>query len=187
MAAAERQVAGPDAMGTLLAFSDLETQIARFYERLAEMFEDNPGVGEFWLQLAEEEFEHAEALRYAAETLPLMLAGVSGRRPLIEGDIINRINREINLCEALMTLHEGSLDAAFRCALFLESAELNQIYPWLLNQVPLVWTETLRAMNEDPDGHIVRLCQAIERYSQDRLLRKQAKGLRNQWEDYAMK
>jgi len=33
----------------------------------------------------------------------------------------------------------------------------------------------------------VQLCQAIERYSQDRLLRKRAKGLRNQWEDYAMK
>lgn len=187
MEAKERQVAGPDARETLLTFSDLEVQIARFYERLAEMFEDNQPVSEFWLQLADEEFEHAEALSYAAETLSLMPASPPSQQPFIERWIIRKLSRKIKICEAMMTLHQNSLDTAFQCALFLESSELNQIYPWLLNKVPVLWTDTLQTMNEDPGGHVLQLCQAIERYSHDRLLRQRAKGLRNQWEDYAMK
>lgn len=187
MRAGTPQVTGPEAIETLLALSDLETQIARFYERLAEMFEDNPDVGEFWLQLAEEELAHAEALRYAAETLPVKEVEDPDRLPLIEPEVIAHIETEIKLCEASMTRHEASLEAAFRCALFLESAELNHIYPWLLNKMPLLWTETLRVMSENPGEHLMRLCRAIEQYSQDHRLRQQAQQWRDQWEEYAMK
>ncbi len=174
------------AVETLLVCSELEMRIARFYERLAEMFDDDQQVSEFWLHMAEEEIDHADALRSAAETLPLMLPQDWTQEPLIERSIIRKLAHEINTCERLMTRHENSLEAAFRCALYIESSELNSIYQWLLDKVPVMWTGTLRMMKEDPGAHLLQLCQAIQQYCQEPALRQRARALRNQYEDYMM-
>lgn len=166
---------------TLLRLSELETQIARFYERLAEMFEDDQELGSFWMRLAEDELDHADALRSAAEQLWLMPVPLDG--PLVEPALIARLLREIRQCEQRMTQHEASLDHALYCTLLLETSELNWIYQWLLDELPVLWTETLRSMHDRPNDHLGRVCTVIERFSQSAALRQQARALRHQWED----
>jgi hypothetical protein len=187
MVASQRHLGELNAAEMLSAFSDLEFQVAHFYERLAEMFDDDPPVSKFWLEFSGEETGHAEALRCAAESLPLLSLTGCDQPLLSKIGIISRIEREIKACEIVMTVHYKSLDAAFRCALFLESSELNQIYQWLLENLPRLRAEARSEMGDAPDEHILRLCRAIVRFGQDEYLRRQARGLQLQWEEYSMR
>lgn len=172
------------ALEALQAFAELEMRVARFYERLAEMFDDEPEVSEFWLRLSAEEIGHADALRSTVEVLPEVWPSYRAERPLIERAVIDTLSREIDACEVLMNRHERSLDTAFRCALFLESSELNDIYQWVMDSLPTVWIHGWGSESENPGGHILSLCQIIERRAQDPQLHAQARTLRRQWEEY---
>jgi rubrerythrin len=170
----------------LNVFADLEMRISGFYEDLAEMFDDDQDVSEFWLQMSGEEIEHADALKSAAESLPETEPPPS-ERPLIEPEIIRKLSREITICEEVMTRHNQEIDKAFECALFLESSELNDIYHWLLEKIPLHWTETLSSLTDGASEHIIGLCEEIERYTQDQTLLERAQALRYQLEEYGFR
>jgi hypothetical protein len=169
----------------LKVFATLEMRICDFYERLAEMFDEDSDISEFWLQMAGDEMEHADALRSAAESLPESIL-VTSSQPVIERAMIRKLFRAVQICEQTMTRHEGSLDAAFQCALFLESSEISDIYRWLLDRIPLLWTDPLSALTET-SGHIINLCEVIEGGAQDSKLRERAGELRRQLEEYGFR
>lgn len=157
----ETGVCRPRRMGSPAVLSRcarLELRVAAIYAALADRFESNGPVRDFFSRLSEQEAGHFELLELCAE-----LAGAGGWCD----EAFDPSREAVPRVEALLDETEASCDEicdvcdALRLVLLLEGSELDRIFAGVVAATDSAFVRSIRAFHEADELHIAFICERI--------------------------
>jgi len=157
----------------LVAF---EHRVRRVYLTLSGRPDFPPHVRAFWNYMAEDERQHAAILERSPALLDVM-----DSPPETSENALAILEAKVVAAEAAVGQSDLSGDEAFRLTLMLEDAELNSLdEAWFQGFRPTRGS-LLQAMLPEEEVHIRRVVDAVQAFSTDEVLQRQAAAL---WSTY---
>ncbi len=137
-----------------------ETQARDLYANYANLFNHEPKISAFWVQLSKDESMHIDVLKD-------ILNKISTEKRLMEvgNEQWNSITRVEGLIKEASTRKVLTLDDAYELAHQLEMSEVNTLFKMLSNDY-LINEEARKFILSDVDEHIERLMRFGEEYTQ---------------------
>jgi len=155
---------------------DFERRVRRVYLALSDRPDFPANVRSFWNCMAEDERHHAAIL----ERSPALL-DITESPPGTSENALAILEAKVVAAEAGVGRSDLNSDEAFRLTLMLEDAELNSLdEAWFQGFRPKLGS-LLQAMLPEEEGHIRRVVDAIQAFSTDEGLQRQAAAL---WATY---
>jgi rubrerythrin len=137
-----------------------ETQARDLYANFANLFNHEPKVSAFWLQLSKDESGHIDVLKNILEKTPtekLLMA--------VDNEQWNSVTRVEGLIKEASTRKVLTLDDAYELAHQLEMSEVNTLFKILVNDY-LPNEERHKFILSDVKEHIDKLMKFGKEYTQ---------------------
>jgi hypothetical protein len=164
----------PDLLLDRLA--DFERRVRRVYLTLGDRPDLPSNVRAFWNCMAEDERDHAAILERSTALLE-----VRESPPETSENALAILEAKVVAAEAAVRQSDLRRDEAFRLTLMLEDAELNSLdEAWFQGFRPTRGS-LLQAMLPEEEVHIRRVVDAVQAFSTDEVLQRQAAAL---WSTY---
>jgi rubrerythrin len=164
----------PDLLLDRLA--DFEHRVSRVYLTLSARRDFPPPVRAFWTRMAEDERDHAALL----ERFPALLE-VRDSPPETSENALAILQAKLVAAEAAVRQSDLHSDEAFRLMLMLEDAQLNSLDETWFQGFRPTRGSLLQALLPEEEGHIRRVVDAVQAFSTDDALQREAAAL---WSTY---
>ncbi|HEV8715936.1 MAG TPA: hypothetical protein VGX03_24300 [Candidatus Binatia bacterium] len=164
----------PDLLLDRLA--DFEHRVSRVYLTLSGRSDFPPHVRAFWNRMAEDERDHAGILERSSALL-----AVRDSPPETSENALAILEAKVGAAEAAVRQSDLRRDEAFRLTLMLEDAELNSLDETWFQGFRPTRGSLLQAMLPEEELHIRRVVDAVQAFSTDEVLQRQAAAL---WSTY---
>lgn len=155
---------------------DFEHRVSRVYLTLSGRPDFPPHVRAFWNRMAEDERDHAALL----ERSPALLE-VRESPPETSENALAILEAKVVAAEAAVRQSDLRRDEAFRLTLMLEDAGLNSLDETWFQGFRPTRDSLLQAMLPEEEVHIRRVVDAVQAFSTDEALQRQAAAL---WSTY---
>jgi hypothetical protein len=156
---------------------DFERRVRRMYLALSDRTDFPADVRFFWNCMAEDERDHAALLGYSPALLD-----VRDSPPETSENALAILEAKVGTAEAAVAQPALSRDEALRVTLMLEDAELNTLDEvWFQGLRPKLGS-LLQAMLPEEEVHIRRVVDAVQAFSTEESLQRQAAALRSTYE-----
>jgi hypothetical protein len=156
--------------------ADFEHRVCQVYLTLAGRLDFPFAVRLFWTYMAEDERHHAAIL----ECFPSSLQVVESP-PEASENALAILDTKIRTAEAAVSQAGLSSDEAFRLTLMLKDAELNSLDEVWFQGLRSALDSLLQTMLPEAEVHVRRVVEAVQTYSTDETLQRQAAAL---WSTY---
>jgi hypothetical protein len=155
---------------------DFEHRVSLVYLTLSARPDFPPPVRAFWTRMAEDERDHAALL----ERSPALLE-VRNSPPETSENALAILQAKLVAAEAAVRQSDLRSDEAFRLMLMLEDAELNSLDETWFQGFRPTRGSLLQAMLPEEEVHIRCVVDAVQAFSTDDALQRQAAAL---WSTY---
>ena len=137
-----------------------ETQARDLYSNFAKLFNHEPKVSEFWIQLSKDESRHIVVLKDILNTL-----STEKRLMEISNELWTSVTRVEGLIKEATTRKVSTLDDAYELAHQLERSELNTLFKLIVNDYHTD-EKVKKFILSDITEHIERLMKFGQEYTQ---------------------
>ena len=152
--------------------ADFERRIRRVYLTLGDQPHFPANVRAFWNRMAEDERDHAALLERSPALLELRKSP-----PETSENALAILEAKVGAAEAAVRQSDLHSDEALRLMLMLEDAELNSLDETWFQGFRPTRGSLLQALLPEEEAHIHRVVDAVQAFSSDEALQRQAAAL----------